>query len=113
MPDTGKNIKSILQRINNHPFIVSIDSKTIILIALGITAYVIITVDLGSELAVEKDEIGYTLATLTNSLTNVNFVTHGFLIINPPFLGVVPPIIYSFLCNDIINFPKDRSPPSV
>ena len=62
-------IKQNIIRLFSLSFFKGIDFKTGIIIALGIAAYIIIVVDLSSELAAEKDEISFVIATLQKSNT--------------------------------------------
>jgi len=64
-----QNIRNYTRKIISHSFFGGLDFKTSLVIALALTAYIIIVVDLSTELASEKDEISFVIATLQKSNT--------------------------------------------
>lgn len=82
-----------------------------LLLLLGISAYIIIGIDLESELAVQKEEISSVVATLTNSLNTLSFDSADILIVEPPELGVIQTLNINPVTTHVTDFPKGRSPP--
>jgi len=81
------------------------------LLVLGITTFIIVWIDLNSELAVEKNEIEYVVAVLAKSINTLNIDTLNFLIVDPPVESVV--LLYNddYSTTDVLRNPTGRSPP--
>jgi hypothetical protein len=81
------------------------------LLGAAIVTFVIIGIDLETELAVEKEEIASVVATLTNSINTLSLNSTDIVVTEPPVLA----ILYSYdvitPITDVSDFPKGRSPP--
>jgi Cft2 family RNA processing exonuclease len=75
-------------------------------------AYFTVGIDLGKEIATEKDEIGFFTATLSNSVHVDNSEILNLLERIPPEDGILPPIVYVIHTSDVNLFPPARSPPT-
>jgi len=108
---SAENI-SFFKKAVNHPFFKELDLKSSLVIVLGLLAFAIIFVDLTSELASEKDEIGVVLATL-NKLDNpnINIVDTGLNIPVIDYIIVLQNV--SINQTDVIKLHPDRAPPLV
>lgn len=82
-----------------------------ILLLLGLITFVLITVDLDTELSVEKDEISTIVCILDESIGTLQLDVFDFITTDPPVVGFVPPLIYSNSYNDVVTNPSDRAPP--
>jgi hypothetical protein len=81
-----------------------------LLLFLGLTAFILIGFDLGSELSVEKDEINVIVGNLENVLTlYVNSANVSN--IHLPLLGLIPALHFSFAGNIFLTLSQDRAPP--
>ena len=111
MAKIKQNIRHNFGRFFSSSFFRGLDFKTSLIIGLGIAAYIIIVVDLTSELAAEKDEISFVIATLEKSNTP-DFTSIQISLILPQtgdiaFLHDVPQIH-----NIYFTSLSDRAPPS-
>jgi hypothetical protein len=81
------------------------------LLAAAIVTYLIIGIDLETELSVQKEEIDSVVATLTNSINTLSLNSTDIVVTEPPVLA----ILYSYdvitPITDVTDFPKGRSPP--
>jgi hypothetical protein len=82
-----------------------------ILLFLGLFTFLVIGIDLDSELAVQKDEIDAVVATLTNSLITPCLEASNFLIINPPLIGFLSDYELIPSNAEVIDPHSGRSPP--
>lgn len=73
---------------------------------------VTISFDLSSELAKEKGEIDAVIAVMENSNEESVFYELPIFTISLPETGTLPSYNILIQTNDVLNFPKDRSPPS-
>jgi hypothetical protein len=82
-----------------------------ILLFLGLFTFLVIGIDLDSELAVQKDEIDAVAAILTNSLNTLSLEASDILIVNPPLIGVLSD--YELILSNayVIDPHRGRSPP--
>lgn len=83
-----------------------------ILLLLGLFAFILITVDLDTELSVQKDEISSVVCVLDESIGTLQLDAPDIITIDPPIVGYIPPINYSNSDNDVVTFPSDRAPPA-
>lgn len=81
------------------------------LIFISIFTFVIIGIDLDSDLAVQKNEIDSVVATLTDSINTLYLDATNVLIIEPPLLGVISSYNEILKTTFVIDFPRGRSPP--
>jgi len=81
-----------------------------LLLFLGLTAFILIGIDLGSELSVQKDEITVVVGNLENVINlNVSFSGSS----NPlPLSGLIPTLHFSFSDNIFLTLSQNRAPPS-
>ncbi len=82
-----------------------------LLLLVALVTFVVMWVDLDSDLAVQKNEIDSVVATLTNSINTLSIDSSTILVIEPPFLGILASYEYKPTNTDILDFPKGRSPP--
>jgi hypothetical protein len=82
-----------------------------LLLLVALVTFVVMWVDLDSDLAIQKNEIDSVVATLTNSINTLSIDVSSILIIEPPFLGILTTYNFNPTNTDIIDFPKGRSPP--
>ncbi|CAN5452817.1 hypothetical protein BH10BAC5_BH10BAC5_15770 [soil metagenome] len=82
------------------------------IILLAAFTYIVITVDLQTEIALEKDEIAAFSAVLVHSfnssLVDVPFDSY----LNFPLLGFIAPVTADVIHNDLLHCLKDRAPPT-
>ena len=110
----NKQYKNIItaRRTGNNPFFKEFDLKSSLILILGFLAFVIIFVDLTSELASEKDEIGTVLATLDKSGNpEINITNTGLNIPVCDNIIILPNI--SVNPTDVLNLHPDRAPPFI
>ena len=81
------------------------------LLASAIVTYLIIGIDLETELAVQKEEIASVVATLTNSINTLSLNATDVIVTEPPVLAIL--LTYDVITpiTDVTDFPKGRSPP--
>ena len=109
LPILRKKIENIFSRI---PVLRDNTLQVNILIVLAVFTYIVITVDLQTEMAVEKDEIstltGVLVQTFNLSLIDVPFGTT----IDFPLLGYIPATSIQYDHSDIYTCLKARAPPA-
>ncbi len=86
-------------------------NKVNLLLLIGLVTFIVIWVDLDSDLAVQKNEIESVVATLTNSINTLSIDSSAILLIEPPVLGVISVNNFNPSITHVIDFPKGRSPP--
>jgi hypothetical protein len=106
-----KYSRHFFEKINRLPFIHNNSFEVNIIILLGAFAFIVIGVDLNSELAVEKNEIEYVVAVLENTNEAVSLSDLSAFIFNLSLNGVLPIYIVPIQTSDILSLPRDRSPP--
>ena len=80
-----------------------------LLLFLGLTAFILIGFDLGSELSVQKDEITVVVGNLENVITlSVGLSVSSNLL---PLTGLIPILHFSFSDNIFLTLSQDRAPP--
>jgi hypothetical protein len=104
-----KKLENIFSRI---PVLKENTLQVNILVILFVFTYIVITVDLQTEMAVEKDEIstltGVLVQTFNLSLIDLPFGT----IIDFPLLGFIPATSIHYDHSDIFTCLKARAPPA-
>lgn len=101
---------NFIKRAADHPFFKELDIRSSLVLVLGMLAFVIIFVDLTSDLASEKDEISAVIATL-NKLDNPNTdVPHSGINLHECDNII---ILQNLSVNqtDVIELHPDRAPP--
>jgi hypothetical protein len=86
-------------------------SKVNFLLFAAFLTFLIIGIDLDSDIAVQKDEIDSVVATLINSINTLNLDATEVLTIEPPLLGVLSSFDIKPHTNEVSDFPTGRSPP--
>lgn len=105
--------KEVLDRINGLPFFQHNPPKINFLILLGAFAFVVFVVDINSEMAVEKDEMGYIVGVLENSIEELTLSELSVTIFNLNEQGVLKTYNVPIQTNDVLSLPRDRSPPAL
>ncbi len=82
-----------------------------ILLLLGLLTFIVITIDLDTELSVQKDEITQIVATLDKSINTLHLDVLDNSIIKPPLVGLFPLITFLKSDNDVVTLPEGRAPP--
>jgi hypothetical protein len=108
-----KYCRDISFKIGRLPFIKGNSREVNLILLLGALAFVIIGIDLNSELAVKNHEIDRVIAVLHHVSTCTTFLNCNFLLVEPPVIGIITSYDTSIKTFDILNLPRDRSPPSV
>jgi hypothetical protein len=113
MDSTISHTKRIFQRVLDIPFLKENNLSVNILLLLGLLAFVVITIDLDTELSVQKDEITQVVCVLDESIGTLQLDALDIITIDPPVVGYISPINYSNSDNDVLTLPSDRAPPSL
>ena len=104
--------KGFVLKVITHPFFEGWDMMTFVTVGLFGTALLVAGVDLSSELASEKDEMGYVIGVLQNS-TSVSFNILD-LQIGVPETGDFITSNYTVpIQNVCFDIPSNRSPPGL
>jgi len=103
--------KDFFDKIRSLPFIKNNSIQVNIILLLGAFTFIVIWVDLNSELAVEKNEIEYVVAVLENTNEAVSFADLHAFIFDLSLNGVLPIYTVPIQTNDVLSLPRDRSPP--
>jgi hypothetical protein len=106
-----KILKNIFNRFVNSPYIAGNDFKTNFLLALSFITFVIIAIDLETEMAVERDEISSVVATLEESISTIQLDHSDQNTIKPQPAGLIVLAESSSYNPELYNLPHDRSPP--
>jgi hypothetical protein len=112
MLNTQNNITDIFSRIKNIRFLKGNSLSVNVLLLLGITAFILISADLESDLAVQKDEISQVVSVLTDSEDTVGIAPEADMIIEPPLTGVLITEKFSFDYEKPVAIESDRAPPA-
>lgn len=77
-------------------------------------SFVIITIDLDTELSVQKDEISQCVGTLNESIDSIHLdASDNNLTIVPPIIGCVQDMIFCNPDNDVLTLHSNRAPPAI
>ncbi len=107
----NKYIKSLIKRVEYSQYIRFNTTRQNIFLLLVAVTLVTISFDLSSELAKEKGEIDAVIAVMENSNEESIFYELPVFAVRLPETGFLPSYSVPIEINDVINFPKDRSPP--
>ena len=102
---------NIWKRLQTTPFFAGTDFKINFLLGLGLFTFIIIGVDLGSELAVDRDEINSVVATLDESISSQLLNNSDNIIVNQPQTGIIIQSDFYYYTTELYNIPQDRAPP--
>jgi hypothetical protein len=101
-------IKNILNRI---PLLKGNTFQQNLILALAFITYLVVTIDLQTEMALEKDEISSVAAILDNTVDTTILDAPLDVQINLQFVGIIPITSSYIIHNDLLSCLKDRAPP--
>lgn len=104
-------INSIRKRLQAMPFFAGTDFKINFLLGLVLFTFIIIGIDLESELAVDRDEISYVVATLNESISGQLLNNSDYLTFEIPQIGLITQSDFYYYSAELYNIPQDRAPP--
>lgn len=106
-------IKNKLKLLKELPSLIEGNSFSVnLLLLLGLTAFILISADLGSQLSAEKDEIGAVIAVLEESFSSIDLSAVIIQDIERPLLYEIP-LLNSNIENDLFLTSNDnRGPPA-
>ncbi len=103
--------KSLYRRLISIPVLKDNSAPVNILLLLGIVTFIIVTIDLDTELSVQKNEITQIVATLDQSINTLQLDALDNAIVEPPLVGLIPHITFLSSDNDVVTLPEGRAPP--
>jgi len=106
-----KNIKHPFSFIKTSPFIYGNPRSVNIFLFLFVVSYFVVGADLCKEIAKEKDEIGFFIGVIEESLHVDSSLIIKLIDSVPQATEVLPPIVFSIHATDYELFPPGRSPP--
>lgn len=111
MKSFSNYIEKLFKKISTNPFLKGNNFQANTLLFLGVITFIIICIDLNSEIAVERDEIAHIIATLSKTFNYT--VSNTSSVINPDLncLGFVPITILFFHNSYYKTLSHQRAPP--
>jgi hypothetical protein len=108
---TFKYCSDILVKIRQLSFINGNSPQVNLIILLGALTFIIIGIDLDSDFAIKNHEIDRVIAVMQHVSTGTTFLDCNFLLVEPPVIGIIISLDTSIISYDVLNLPRDRSPP--
>lgn len=113
MKKANKHNIKYFGRIKSLPFISENSFSVNLLLLLSVFAFVIITVDLQTELAKENGEVENLVAVLSQTINNPDLTPIILSEIIPQAEENLPPVPFITADNNITSAINDRAPPTV
>lgn len=84
-----------------------------LILILGIFTFIVITIDLQTEMAIEKDEISSIVFILEQTIDTTLLNKPLILNLDFQFVGIIPETFTHRIFNEVFTCLQDRAPPSL
>lgn len=103
--------KYVVNKFKESPYFRGNSYSINLFLFLGAVTFVLFTIDIGSQIAVDNNEIGVIVAVLSNSIQGLVLIDLNLF--NLQASETETPSSYNSILyfNEFTNYPKDRSPP--
>lgn len=113
MRSSAEKIPRLWKRVLSTQLLQGNTFSVNLLLFLGLTGFMLIGVDLGSQLALDKDEISIVLETGNTSPVILNANTSGAIFFGLDQFGLVDPLNFTTNNQEYTSCPNDRAPPRI